>query len=196
MRRAVAPITLVTLAGALGGAINAWLCYARVPVPVKDDPGFAWHLIPAGAVHGALLAGLAWSLGRTLAGKRLGLKLAAAFPLAWLAGFLSWIPLNRSAFDEPWARSLTWPFHNTSGAVLLAPLQYFGFVALLYLLAVSLCLVRDRRLVVHLALSAGAGTLGSLWWWIEMQPWYFSVIHGSVWGVLVGIASWTRVGDE
>jgi hypothetical protein len=35
--------------------------------------------------------------------------------------------------------------------------------------------------------------LGSLWWWIEFQPWYFAAIHGSVWGLLVGWAT-SRLG--
>jgi hypothetical protein len=192
----VRSVISVGLGGAVAGALNAWLCYARVPVAVEGDPTFGWHLIPAGAIHGAVLAGLAWSLGVLLAERPLGRRLVTALPLAWLAGFVSWIPLNRSAFDESWATSLTWPVHDGWGATLLGPLQYFGLVALAYYLAVTLWLARERRLQTQLPLAVAAGVLGSLWWWIEVQPWYFSVLHGAIWGAFVDIGAWAGQRDS
>ncbi len=186
----------VGLCGALGGATNAWLCFARIPAAVKDDPHFAWHVVPAGALHGGFLAGIAFSLGIALSTRSLRARLIAALPLAWVAGFVSWIPLNRSAFDEPWLKSLTWPLHDGWGASMLGPLQYFGFVALFYYAAVTFYLVRARSLILHMAFASVAGILGSLWWWSAMEPWYFSVLHGAIWGTFVGIGAWTGLGGR
>ena len=75
-------------------------------------------------------------------------------------------------------------------SILWSPLPYFGAVAgVLYL---SLLLARSvaSRWVLILAATA-AGVSGSLWWWTEWGPWYFSLIHGAVWGTFVGFAlSW------
>lgn len=186
----------VGLCGALAGATNAWLCYARLPVAVSGNPTFAWHLVPAGAAHGGLLGMVAFGVGTALSTRRLGARLAVALPLAWVAGFVSWIPLNRSAFGDPWAKSFSWALHEGWGAALLGPLQYFGLVALLYYLAVALCLDRERGLTAHVALAAVAGILGSLWWWIAMGPWYFSVLHGAIWGTLLGAGAWSARGAK
>src|SRR4249920_2218638 len=94
-------LTTLGLCGALGGTANAWLCYAKLPVPVKDDPKFAWHVIPAGAFHGGVLAVAAFGAGVFFCSRSLRARLAVAVPLAWVAGFVAWIPLNRSAFEEP-----------------------------------------------------------------------------------------------
>ena len=186
----MSPTVRVALCGALGGGTNAWLCFARVPVPVKDNPNFGWHLIPAGAVHGAVLAIVSFGLGTFLSRRTVRARLAAALPLAWLAGFASWIPLNRSAFDEPWAKSVAWPFHQRWDGALLGPLQYFGFVALLYYAAVAFGLTRHTRLAPHVACASAAGVLGSLWWWSAMEPWYLSILHGAIWGACVGVGAW------
>jgi hypothetical protein len=180
----------VALCGALGGGVNAWLCYARLPVAVSDNPDFAWHLIPAGAVHGGVLAFAAFGAGMLLCTRRLRTRLAVAPPLAWVAGFVAWIPLNRSAFQQPWPESFSWALREGWGPALLGPLQYFGFVALLYYLAVALFLARERRLAVHVSVAAVAGVAGSLWWWITIGPWYFSALHGAIWGTLVGVGAW------
>lgn len=187
----VSPTVRVAICGALGGGTNAWLCFARVPVPVKDNPTFGWHLIPAGAIHGAVLAVVAFGLGVLLSRRTLRARLAAALPLAWLAGFASWIPLNRSAFDEPWSKSFAWPLHQRWDGALLGPLQYFGFVALLYYAAVAFWLTRESRLAPHIASASVAGILGSLWWWSAMEPWYLSVLHGAIWGACVGMGAWS-----
>ena len=186
--------TRVGMCGALGGAVNAWLCYARLPVAVNDNPHFEWHVIPAGGFHGGLLAVLAYGLGHALAKRRLRVRLASALPLAWVAGFVSWIPLDRSTFDEPWSKSLVWPLHEAWGYMMLGPLQYFGLVALLYYAAVAFGLAKERRLGPHVAYASAAGILGSLWWWVGIEPWYFSILHGAIWGTLVGVGAWSAEG--
>ncbi len=177
------------LGGALGGAVNAWLCYAGIPVPVEHKT-FTWQVIPAGAVHGAVLAVVALGLGTALSRRPVGLRLLAALPVAWAAGYLSWIPLAHVVFEWPWSKSLTWPLHDGWGSTLLEPLRYFGFVTLLYFAAVAFWLARGSRPTAHAALAVIAGCLGSLWWWIEIEPWYFSVLHGAIWGAFVGAGAW------
>jgi hypothetical protein len=180
----------VALGGALGGALNAWLCFAGIPVAVPHSD-FAWHLIPAGAFHGAVLAAAAHGFGVFLAPRSAGIRLIAALPLAWISGFIAWIPLSISAFQEPWTKSLLWPFHVAWDGTLLDPLRYFGFVTLCYYLAFAWIVARKPQLAVHIACASLAGILGSLWWWISIEPWYFSVIHGVIWGTCVGTGAWT-----
>ncbi len=113
-------------------------------------------------------------------------RLLLVMPIGWIAGYLSWILLDRWALDEPWGRSLLWPFEGEPGfAVTWTPFAYFGTVAALFFLC--LCIWGfSRSRVTQAACACGAGVLGSLWFWCEFQPWYFAVIHGAVWGLLVG----------
>ena len=57
-------------------------------------------------------------------------------------------------------------------------------------------LARARSLAKHVMYAAAAGFLGSVWWWTEVGPWYFSAIHGAIWGALVGVAAWTARGAD
>jgi hypothetical protein len=42
-------IARVSLYGAIGGMLNACLCYAGLPIPVQErSASFHWHIIPAG----------------------------------------------------------------------------------------------------------------------------------------------------
>lgn len=184
----------VGLCGSLGGATNAWLCYAQLPVSVGHD--FRWHVVPAGAIHGGLLALGAFGLGMLLLNQTLGVRLLAAPLFAWFTGFASWIPLNRSVFNESWPKSLAWPFQETWSTAALGPFMYFGLVALLYYLCVVLLYGRRHSLGVHVLLASTAGALGSLWWWIAWERWYLSVLHGSVWGAWVGVAAWRALRCE
>jgi hypothetical protein len=181
------------IAGGLAGALNAWLCYAQVPVQAAGNATFKWHVIPAGAFHGAALAVGAMAATRMLVTHTWARRILMAPVVAWFLGFISWIPLNRSAFDEPWLRSLSWPFHESWAALAFAPEQYFGFVGgLLYLLLVF----RKGRIsspLVWTLSTVACGVLGSLWWWIQVEPWYFSPLHGTIWGLAVAAGSWEWV---
>jgi hypothetical protein len=114
--------------------------------------------------------------------------------LAGALGYLSWIPLDLSVSGRATADSLVWPAEGQSDVVsiLWAPLPYFGAVAGVFYSSLLLARSVTSRWVLILGATA-AGVLGSLWWWIEWGPWYFSLLHGTVWGSLVGLAlSWRR----
>jgi hypothetical protein len=183
----------VGLCGALGGAINAWLCYSGLPVWVTD---FEWQIIPAGAFHGAVLAIAAFAGGMFFRKQARSIQLAVAVPLAWLAGFIAWIPLDHSGphplVEASWHSSLRWPFSASArwDSVVLEPFLYFGFVVLLYYLAIVLFSSRVQRLSSSLALATLAGIGGSLVWWIMWHHWYLAVLHGSIWGAFVGVGAW------
>ena len=179
-------LLLVTCLGAIGGAVNAWLCVARIPEPIHDSPGLGWLTVPAGAAHGALL-GVLPVLGILVAsGWRPIYRLLLVVPVGWLAGYVSWIPLDRWALDEPWEKSLLWPFQGEPWfGVTWTPFAYFGTVAALFFLCLCIWGSRQSR-VTQAACASGAGVAGSLWFWLEFQPWYFAAIHGTVWGLLVG----------
>jgi hypothetical protein len=178
----------VGLAGALGGATNAWLCHAQIPVFVGVH--FKWYVVPAGAIHGAVLAFGAFGVALFLLKQTPLVRIAAAPVVAWTTGYLAWIPLNSPAFNEPWLKSLRWPFQETWMTAVFAPFLNFGLVALLYYLFVSFLLARTSSFGRHLLCATAAGVLGSLWWWIYWDYWYLSLLHGVVWGACVGTAAW------
>ena len=190
-----AALARMTAAGAVGGGLNATLCVLGWPVPVASA-SFRWHLIPAGAAHGALLALAA--IAGVVASRRAGDSLwrwFAAPIVGWLGGYASWVPLEMSVLGRSLSQAIVWP--AGSGPLSLAfiwnPLIYFGSVsALLYLWLASAVARRSPKItVVGAALAA---SLGSLWWWIEWGPWYLSLLHGGVWGTLVGFAAIRRDG--
>jgi hypothetical protein len=179
----------VSGAGALAGAVNAWLCYSRLPVPVEEYTDFAWHLVPAGAAHGATLAlcaSLGWNWTRHFAWPK---RIAAAVAMGWTAGFLSWQPLRMSIDNRlGWA---AWPFDEGWLGAFTSPLSTFGLVVCVYCLMPAGWTRGVRVGVQSVLLASAAGALGSLWWWIGYGPWYFSLLHGTIWGSAVGLASWT-----
>ena len=195
----------VAAMGALGGAINAALCFLKLPVPVGDTSvSFSWPIIPAGAAHGALLAvacmaGWAWLRTRRPMIQWIGLPV-----LGWVCGWVSFMPLRwyiAATFSglgtrlagPPTVREVVfWPLgKQISWEALVGPLQFFGFVGAAYGL-LSLLAARSGKSgrEVTVAMFCAAGVLGSLWWWIDWQPWYFSLIHGTLWGFLVGTGAW------
>ena len=206
MRITVRGLGLIGLLGGLGGAINAWLCYAKLPVPIGgvniDEPSamqFHWSVMPGGAAHGALLA-----LIPTIAALRLSrmtwpIKVGAVPIVGWVSGWLSWSAMSVAMnLQEQGAKTLIgvfgWPLQvaNEGSDALWFPYCYFGFVGLLLFVLLLSPLIEKaaRRFWVSVALSVGSGVLGSLWWWIIWGRWYFSLIHGTIWGVLVGFGVW------
>lgn len=187
----ISALARITVAGGLGGGLNAALCVLGWPVPVADVATFRWHLIPAGMAHGALLALVA--VTGALAARGIGVSpwRWLAIPAAgWLAGYASWIPMEMSIFGRSFLRALTWPAASDrfSLAIVWSPLVYFGGVsALLCLWLTARHRERPRWLNVVGGVAAAVG--GSLCWWIEWRPWYFSVLHGVTWGSLVGFAA-------
>jgi hypothetical protein len=186
---------LVGCAGALGGAINAWLVFKGIPAPMKGAPDLGWSVVPAGGLHGSVLAIIPVVAALVGMKRRTLMRLLIVAPVGWIAGYLSWIPIHHWGGQESWQHSLLWLSRLESGvAAAWAPFLYFGTVsAVLYLWIVWG--VFDQGLVRRVCWGIVAGVLGSLWFWIDAQPWYFSPIHGSIWGVLVG-AGMGRIGRE
>ena len=174
----------------MGGGINAWLCYSRWPVPVEDNPAFHWHMVPAGALHGAILALAALALASIAVSWKWPARIFALVLTGWLSGYVSWIALDRSVFNNAWLKSLTWPFHPLSLSSLWTPYAQFGLVTLLYAAWLLMPSAPRSNLTRHIVAASLAGALGSLWWWCAWRPWHFSILHGLVWGVAVGCAAW------
>lgn len=95
MARQLRSLGLIGLLGGVGGAINAWLCYARVPTETGYTD-FSWHIIPAGACHGGLLAVVAAGCAVLLRRQKALVRWMALPVVGWLSGWLSWIPLRLS----------------------------------------------------------------------------------------------------
>ena len=190
----------VALAGGAGGAVNATLCYLKLPVPVQESAQaatFDWHIIPAGFVHGALLALVAMAAFQAAKGRSRALAWSATPVVAWLAGYVSWIPLAISISSDSLWRVLMWPVEEGRlSSTLLGPLQGFGGVAGLLYLSLLLAGRAAERRPIAIVLASLAGALGSLWWWNEWETWYFSLLHGGIWGCLVGLALAPRAEDQ
>lgn len=181
-------IIIPTLAGALGGAINAYLCYAKIPVDVAF---FKWHIIPAGAAHGALIVLITLLLSRFFYSKDIFWRWLGVFLTGYLAGGISWTAI-RTSIDEKFTVETLW-FIDREGVLdaLLGPFQTFGFVALgfsFYLIILRQS--RHLRWEIHLMASTLSAIIGSLWFWASFGFWYLSFLHGIIWGVPVGFAVW------
>lgn len=191
---------LIGLWGGLGGAVNAGSYYAVCAANGAEAMSrIHWHLIPAGAAHGAILAIVTVGMAQWLYGSDTPLRVrVAAWPIVgWLAGWLSWIPIkaslsgyqfiqSTSAWDNI-GRSIFWPFIHP----LWGPYLFFGLVGVVGYALFNLCRqLAAPQLWRHVLVASAAGVLGSLWWWIVLSNWWFSLLHGTIWGSLVGYGVW------
>lgn len=181
--------------GGVGGAVNAALCFANLPVPVTEKGSilFQWHLIPAGALHGALLAVIAVGAARIAWRAPAWLRWGLVPIVGWIAGWVSWYPLGFSLklLDGKWLKVLFWPIQGNPLEVATGLWQYFGLVSAVYYLLLNPCRrLPDKSLYAQLIVACVSGSLGSLWWWVTFKLGYFSLIHGIIWGLLVGFGVW------
>jgi hypothetical protein len=180
----------VACVGGLGGLLNAALCYLRWPVSVEDSSAtFRWHVMPAGLLHGLFLALVAVLAAAYASRLSLGRRWLLIPVVGWCAGYLSWIPLELSVFGGALPKALYWPVDRSWQAAWAPAVVYFGGVSA-FLYAWLLLRPVGSRLLANMLAASGAGALGSLWWWISWGPWYLSVLHGAIWGCLVGAAVW------
>ena len=203
-------IFIPALLGGIGGALNAFLCYAKIPVKVDND--FEWHIILAGGCHGALLVLIPVSLAIFCSSRKAWVRWAVLPVSGNLTGWLSFIPLcyslnyvygNRPSLlpslveagviENIKLKNFWWPFAESESVIdaLWLPFVYFGFVGLYYVFGLAvLQLLDSRSLRRHLLFAVVSGILGSLWWWLLFKPWYLSLLHGMIWGVLTGFGMW------
>ncbi|MBI4354451.1 MAG: hypothetical protein HY595_04365 [Candidatus Omnitrophica bacterium] len=189
-------LALIGLLGGVGGMVNAWHCYS---IKILD---FSWSIIPAGFCHGMVLAVVS-VLGAVLFLKRAwGVRLVGLPVVGWLAGWWSGIPLWLHYFwttppifkgevaGMTWSkivRAFIWPF----GGGIWQPYFWFGLVGAAYYALLNLSQqLTSKRLMTHLMMGIISGILGSLWWWISSKMGYLSVVHGTIWGSLVGFGVW------
>jgi len=185
-------ILVVGAAGAAGGVVNGWLCFAGIPVPVRESLGFDWLVVPGGALHGAILALLPVVVAVVVGRWSLRWRTFVAPAVGWTSGYFSWIPLHHLVFGESMARSLAWPWAGGIGLeAAWKPFAFFGLVSLFWYLVIATGGLRLSRWQLAM-LVACAGAFGSLWFWTEFDQWYLAGLHGTIWGVLVGWAA-TRV---
>lgn len=176
----------VVLAG-VGGAVNALLCVTGLPVATDYLSDFRWHLVPAGWGHGAALC-LVPAVCAISVAKRPVILRWIMLPLAgFLSGYVSWVFLGLSLDSLDVYTDITWEY-------LWGFYQTFGFVGACYYVGLALLGgLAEQRLARHLAYGVVSGILGSLWWWIAFGPWFFSLLHGAVWGLLAGWGMWRAV---
>src|SRR5512139_1187928 len=132
-------LVLLALLGASAGAINGLLCWAQVPEPVLDNQRFGWVVVPAGAIHGAVLVLVPVLLASGLAACWLTFRLLMTPLVGWLAGYASWIPLHHWVVEETWLESLSWPWGPLGGwtDAIWVPFPHFGLVAAIYFVALA-----------------------------------------------------------
>lgn len=176
-----------TIFAGCGGALNAFLCYSRFPVAIPgSEDVFKWHIIPAGALHGALIVVITLSTVHLFNRQRAWVHWLGAPTTGYLSGLISWIPLNASL-------DVSWSLYTDLSDLLWWPLVYFGLVGLLlYVGLVFLKRLSTMQALPYIVVGVLSGTIGSLWWWIQWKPWYFSILHGAIWGTCVGVGLWQR----
>lgn len=198
-------LALIGLFGIIGGAASTWFWYAKLPIPGYGDH-VGWSVVPAGAIHGGLLAVFSVGVAATLWESRrlirwLGLPLAG-----FLSSWFSVIPLQiyntgPSLGEIAWA--FVWPIQVLFGGLvfgmplsgLVIPFVWFGFAGSFYYFLLNICRqLTSDRLVIHLLMGSLTGWVSSLCWfaWAEMEfsPWHVHVLHGAIWGSLVGFGVW------
>jgi hypothetical protein len=176
--------------GAMGGAVNAALAFTGVPI-LGGATHFEWHIILAGACHGALLAGIAGATAALLQAQPLWQRWLAAPVVGWVAGWLSWVPMQLSIHSRGVLGTLSWPFADSLSQALIGPLRSFGLVSLLLYGGLALSwwgAIMSRP--VGLSLGVISGVAGSLWFWCGVGSWPAALIHGAIWGALVGFGLW------
>ena len=196
--------------GALGGGLNATLCYLKWPVPVPglgiDGPStmhFHWSIIPGGCAHGAVLAAVPVWFAQRLERHPIMTRWIAVPVIGWLSGWWSWSMMNASmdlggsgvigALSVNFWKRVLWPFDGPlmSSDRLVAPFLYFGLVGVLLAAGVTLLSASNfQRRPVAITVGVASGVAGSLWWWSEWNRWWFSLLHGGMWGALVGYGLW------
>lgn len=92
MKGAGKSLGLVGLLGGLGGAIVAWLWlwYKEIPVTLARE------VIPAGALHGAILAVIAVGASSLVWPSRPLFRWLLLPAVGWVSGWLSFVPLGLS----------------------------------------------------------------------------------------------------
>jgi hypothetical protein len=181
----------------LGGTLNAAHCFFSSASP--DFKNFKWHIIPAGAVHGLVLAAAAVILADLYCRSARLIRLTGVLLAGYLSGWVSGIFLGFS-IEERWSLGrLWWPvrYGFSTEDSLMAPFAFFGLAGALYYL--FLCVfktLRDTRLSFHIAAAVFSGIAGSLWFWVSSKPWYFSPVHGAVWGICAGLGTWFLYGKK
>lgn len=207
-------LSVIALLGGVGGGINAALCYFKWPVPIMTTSfpsggaspmEFHWSIILGGLGHGAVLAIVPVLLIGRAAKAQVWLRCAAVPVIGWLSGWWSWSAMNASfgiadsgmlAFvSSRFWKNIAWPFEGSMSSAV--PFQYFGVVGAC--LAALLLIAGASRLAQRgtaIAIGMASGILGSLWWWIGWKPWWFSLLHGVVWGALVGYGLWRAAASE
>ena len=190
MRLNTRKILLPALGGGIGGALNALLCYVKIP----DVGAFEWHIIPAGALHGALLALIPSMMAMLLLRQKLWIRLTGAPVAGYVAGWLSYIPLELSLSTEKKLSILWWVLSQSESRfhIITDPFMIFGFVSLTYYFGLAaLKFFKKQSLSAQIILAMSSGILGSLSWWCSMSSfWYISFFHGTIWGILTGFGMW------
>lgn len=197
------PVWRPTLLGAAGGTINGLLLWLKLPVGIpmgfpvgSDSVDFAPAVIPCGTFHGAALAAFA-IIAANLCLRHPRLCLPIWLAAGYLAGWISWAPWHFSEYGDL-LKALTWPFSDSHPAgghpagALIAPYWVFGLVALILAACMSVLPSFMRRsLWTTLGMTVPSGILGSLWYWatadVDPSRWFFAPIHGSIWGLLIGL---------
>ena len=106
----------------------------------------------------------------------------------WVGGYTSSLLLSAS-LSGSWP-VWNWPLGKGYLGLTASPIAFFGLVGLLYCLWLSFVAPRRERLMEHIAGAGIAGIFGSLVFWVAFgDQWYVGLVHGVIWGTLVGGAT-------
>ena len=172
----------IAAAGALAGAFNAFVLCLPGFSGVRND--IDWHMVPAGAAHGALLALVGVQCGRWFRGVRPAQRLLVAAAAAWVGGYLSTLPIAAS-LDHRWFPLFTPGWSEPFATFGLAA----GIVCGWLLFAPG---TAGRRAHVNAGIAAGMAGYGMFWWpqnSLLDHPFPTIGVQSASWGIAVGLAT-------
>ena len=149
-------------------------------------------MISARALHGALLAIISAGLAVLLWPRQALIRWLALPLVGWVTGWVSSVPIAVVLFSRLSGSVLLWPFGKLGLGTLVSPYLSGGLVSVVWCgLLICHRPPSPRSIIWHLLAGTTSGVLGSLPWWLFMfKPWYFSPLHGTIWGSLVGFGVW------
>lgn len=176
-------LLILLLVGGVAGTINSLWCYYDILISNEIESLFEWYIVPAGFVHGSIVS---LSIGvylLFLKNLKFILKILCTLFLAWFVGYLCFNVIICGVNGDV---NLSFSF-EMSTELFSIPFISFGLVLIAFALLDS---CKDKFISSDstkvLLSTIISGIIGSLWWWIAYGNWHLSVLHGCIWGLLIG----------
>ena len=188
---------IIGLFGGIGGFINMSLSYFKFTptslLGIYPSEEYDLWLLLGGFIHGFTLAFVAIFFSALFFNKSSWARIFVWPFVGWFSGWVSMIPVFMDHIDGSFSQKLLvaaqfpWGLSKTPWDFILGPFWTFGGVAFLLFGGLSFFWAfRSEKIFPLLLTTALSGILGSIFIFSWQLDWYISLIHGTIWGLLVG----------